>query len=549
LAAACIGCAAEEHEELGGPERAPMWFVDVAPEAGIDWRCTYGTNETDYILETTGPGPAWIDYDDDGNLDLFLLNGSHFDPDTLAARRPRAALYRNNGDGTFVDVTERAGVGFVGWGTAALAADFTSDGLTDLFVSAWGPNALYTNRGDGTFANETEQAGVGDALYGASACAIDYNRDGFLDIFVTNYVPFDTASADKPGTTRYTIVNGIPMSEAPEGYDGSPDRLYRNNGDGTFTDVAERAGMNGVLGRGLGAIMLDYDNDGMQNFMYRNNGDGTFTNAATRLGTAYGEGGLTGGSMGVAAGDLDGDGWSEIVVANYEDQAASVYQNHGGRYFTDVGVPWGIGGPSLMALQWGTVLADFDLDGAQDLYIAGSHVTNRFEALFPYSTFAQRNLLFANNGAGRFTEVGLRCGPGMASLAGSRGAAGGDFDNDGDVDIAVLNKNGRAELLRNDTKRTNHWIRFVLESAAGAPAGIGGRIRLKSNGAWQLRDLRAGSSYASTEDPRPLFGVGTATVVDSVVVLWPSGTLDKHSSIEVDRTIRLREGDGYAPDR
>jgi len=535
-----------------------MWFTNVAPEAGINWRCAYGTDETDYILETTGPGPAWLDYDNDGDMDLFLLNGSHFNPDTLAKYRPRSAFYRNNGDGTFTDVTDSARVGFVGWGGGTLAADFDKDGWVDLYLTnSFGKNVLYRNNGDGTFSDVTNRAGVGDTLYGTSACALDFNRDGLLDIFVANYVPYDTSAAvaGKPGTSRYTIVRGVPMSMAPEGYPGVPDRLYRNNGDGTFTEVSAQAGMNKILGRGLGTVSLDYNEDGwpdlyvtndaMQNFLYRNNRDGTFTDVALALGTAYGEGGIPAGSMGVTAGDLDNDGWSEIIVANYEDQTPSVYFNVQGRFFADRGVSSGIGGPSLIPLQWGVVLADFNLDGAKDLYFAGGHVSSRLEVRYPHSRFAQRNLLFINDGRGKFREIGQESGPGMAIILGSRGAAGADYDNDGDVDIAVTQKSAPLSLLRNDTPRRGNWLRLVLQSTKSAPNGVGARVRVSAGGLRQVSEVHAGSSYASTEDVRPLFGLGSAAVADTVEIRWPLGHVDLLTRVPANRTIRVTEGVGH----
>jgi len=377
---------------------APVWFVDVAAQVGIEWRCAYGTDETDWILETTGPGPAWFDYDNDGDIDLFLLNGTHYDPDTLAKYQPRSAMYRNEGDGTFTDVTDRVGLGYVGWGGGSLAADFNRDGWVDLYIAdANGPNALFINNGDGTFTNVTERAGVGDTLYGASACALDYNHDGWLDIYVANYVPFDKEVDELPGSSKFSIVRGVPMSLVPSGYPGVPDCLYRNNGDGTFTNVADEAGINDQLGRGLGCTPLDFDKDGwtdvyvgndaMQNFLFHNNGDGTFTDVAGRMGCAYGEGGMPMGSMGIGAGDLDLDGWQDIVVANYEDQTASIYKNHKARFFRSMDISSGVGGPTLVPLVWGVVVADFDLNGMLDLIFAAGHVSSRLEVRYAYSTF------------------------------------------------------------------------------------------------------------------------------------------------------------------
>ena len=539
----------------GAEARSPFRFTDVTPESGIEWRCAVGTDETDYILETTGPGLAWFDYDNDGDTDLFLVNGSHFAADTLAKYDPRCALYRNDGEGVFVDITDVAGVGLTGWGGAALAADFDGDGWTDLYVTAWGSNTLFRNRGDGTFEDVTARAGVGDTGYSAAASALDYDRDGLLDIYVANYVPFDTASAEKPGTSRITIVRGLPMSAAPEGYDGEDDVLYRNNGDGTFSDVSVAAGIHAQTGRGLGTITLDFDDDGwtdlyvandaMRNFLLRNNGDGTFTDVATRLGAAFGEGGVPMGSMGVAAGDLDGDGWPDILVANYADQTPNVFHNERGRYFRGVDVACGIGGPSLIALQWGVVASDFDLDADLDVYIAAGHVTSRLEPHYPHLAFAQRNLLYENDGAGHFDEIGLASGEALAALYGSRGAAGADFDNDGDTDIAVVNKSGPFRLLRNDGSNRGNWLRLMLTSRESAPHGIGAKVVVVAGGKRQVLEVRAGSSYASTEDVRPLVGLGSATIVDSVIVRWSLGGIDVATDIPANSAVRITEGEGH----
>jgi enediyne biosynthesis protein E4 len=554
---AMFGCGRDAPDTMDdaptSTKSGPFLFTDATHEAGIAWRASYGTNETDYILETTGSGLSWFDYDNDGDVDLYLVNGSHFNLDTLAKYQPVSALYRNDGDGTFTDVTQIAGVGFTGWGGAALAADFTNDGYRDIYVTAWGSNALFINNGDGTFTNMATQAGVDDDQYGAAASAFDYDRDGDLDIYLANYVPFDTATAEMPGTSRFTNTRGIPNSAAPEAYPGSPDVLFRNNGDGTFTDVSVDAGINTEMGRGLGTITLDYDadgwtdiyvaNDAMQNFLYHNNGDGTFTEVATRLGAAYGEGGVPMGSMGVAAGDIDGDTWPEIVVSNYEDQTVNMFHNEGGRYFTGRDVQCGLGEPTLIALQWGLILEDFDLDSDLDVYVVSGHVTSRLEQRYPMSTFAQRNLLFENDGAGRFSEVGLQSGSALAAKYGSRGSSAADFDNDGDLDIGVVNKSGPFRLLRNDTPDTGSWIRVVLVATDSPPDGIGTRITVYADGKRQDREVTAGSSYASTEDVRILFGLGESTVTDSIVVHWSSGRTTRTSDIVAYQTVRLVEGE------
>lgn len=555
-----ISCGGQTRHDRASvpPDTARVWFVDVADSAGVNWRCSYGTDETDFILETTGPGPAWLDYDNDGWLDLFLANGSHFNPDTVSKYRPHAALFRNNHNGTFADVTEKAGVGFVGWAGGALCADFNNDGWTDIFVTnSFGCDVLYHNNGNGTFTDVTRTAGIADKYYGTSACTFDYDRDGDLDIFVVNYVPYDTSAAvaQPPGSSRYTIVRGVPMSMAPEGYPGEPDLLYRNNGNGTFTEVSKIAGLNCTLGRGLGCVALDFNHDGwldvyvandaMQNFLYRNNGDGTFTDVAGETGTAFGEGGIPAGSMGVNSADFNGDGWMDIIVANYEDQTPSVYCNVDGRFFIDRAVPCGVGGPSLIPLQWGVVTADLNNDGYSDAYFAGGHVSSRLEVRYPHSRFEQRNKLFLNRGDGNFDDVSESAGPGLELVRASRGASAADYDNDGDMDIAVVEKSARFSLLRNGTPRVGNWLRVVLRGKRSPWDGTGTRVRVLSGGRWETAEKHSGSSYASTEDPRLLFGLGVSAGADSVEVEWPSGARGLAVGIAANSTVTFREGLGY----
>ncbi len=510
---------------------AVFWFTDVTESAGISWNMVYGTDPTDFILETTGSGPAWLDFDRDGDLDLYLVNGSHFNPDSLAKYRPSSALYQNNGDGTFTDVTESAGTGHVGWGCMALTADFDGDGWTDIYVTAWGANSYYHNNGDGTFTESAAKAGIDDPSYSTAAAAIDFDSDGLLDIFVANYVDFDPATAEKPGTSYHTITRGMPTSTVPEGYSGAKDLLFHNLGDGTFGDVAKKEGLNHVNGRGLGAITLDYDDDGlldlyvandaMGNFLYRRTArqSKAFEETGANLGAAYAEGGLGAGSMGLAVGDIDGDGTPEILATNYEDQMISLYQLRSGKFFQDVTLSKGVGGPTLVRLQWGTTFADFDLDGDLDLFIASGHVSSRMEPRYLQSTFVQPNQLFVNSGGGQFSEATSRSGPALGPpYFSSRGSAVADFDNDGDMDVVVVNKSGPARLLRNDTpRRKRHWLGMDVGQ------NVGTHVTLYSEGSQQVREVRLGSSYAATEDRRLLFGLGETTKVDSVVIRWPIG--------------------------
>ncbi len=543
-------------------------FTDVTSAAGLEFRNWYGNDNTVTILETTGSGAAFFDYDDDGNLDLYIVNGGlgfegprfeGFPRDVAppaAGTAPRNALFRNRGDGSFVDVTAKAGVGRAGWGAGCVAGDYDNDNDRDLYVTYWGPNQFYENEGDGTFADVSARSGTDHSGYGAACAFGDYDNDGDLDLFAGNYVEFDPETTILPGERRgdkIAVTRDVITTAAPELFDPEPDVLYRNEGDGTFADVSAEAGINRELGRALGAVFWDYDGDGDQdlyvandsspNFLYTNNGDGTFAEDGARSGVAYDMDGGAEGSMGVAAGDIDNDGDEDLVVANYEVQTASLHRNDGGGAFTNISLNWGVSRTTIMPVQWGTILLDYDRDGDSDLFMANGHITAAFEKHYPQFKYGQRNQLFRNDGD-TFVDVSATSGEAMRTARSSRGTAVGDYDNDGDEDLFVVNKNDLPNLLRNDSVNDNHWLTVRTRGIRSNRDGVGARVRVVTGGSAQMREVRAGSSYLSHNSLCVFFGLGAETVVDTLQIRWPSGHTETIADVEGNRAVTVREGDG-----
>ncbi len=555
------------------PQAAPSvpQFTDVTAAAGLEFRNWYGNDDAVTLIESTGTGAAFFDYDDDGNLDLYIVNGGlgfdgprfvRFSRDVAPpfdGRAPRNGLFRNQGNGTFVDVAAEAGVARTGWGAGCVAGDYDNDDDRDLFITYYGPNVFYRNDGDGSFADVSAQTGTDHGAYG-SACAFgDYDNDGDLDLFAGNYIQFDPATTMLPGERRgdkVAVTRGVVMVPAPELFDGEPDLLYRNDGDGTFVDVTAAAGLNRELGRALGALFWDYDDDGDQdlyvandtspNFLYTNRGDGGFDEEGVRLGIAHDANGISEGSMGVAVGDIDNDGDQDLVVANYEAQAASLYRNEAGLNFTNVSFESGVALTTIIPVQWGTVLLDYDRDGDSDLFMANGHITAALERYYPESRYAQRNQFFRNDGH-TFVDVSTRVGEAARMMRSSRGTAAGDYDNDGDEDLFVVNKNDLPNLLRNDTAADNHWLVVRTRGARSNRDGIGAKVRIVTGGRQQVREVRAGSSYLSHNSLSILFGLGSAAAVDTLQIRWPAGTTQTFANVEGDRALTVLEGHGIVP--
>ena len=558
-----FSCARSTDQPIA--DRPVVQFTDIASSAGLTFRHTNGKSGRYYFLETVASGGGFIDYDGDGDLDVYLLNGSAI-PGFEAEEPLSSALYRNDGVGSFTDVTSQTGVGNAGgYGMGMAVADYDNDGDDDLFVTNYGENVLYRNEGDGTFRDDTDQAGLTvprTPYFSTSAAFLDYDRDGHLDLYVTAYVEFTFEN------NRRCSRDGIQSYCGPDIYEGVSDLLYRNNGDGTFTDVSAEAGIANPQGKGLGVVCGDYDGDGWTDifvandltpdFLYRNNGDGTFTDQALLAGVAYGEDGVARAGMGVDFGDYDRDGAPDIYVTNFSLEPNSLHRNNGNGTFTETTFGAGVGNPTLLFLGFGTAFKDFDHDGRLDLFAANGHVIDNISVFDPTITYAQTNQLFRNDGDGRFTDVSDRAGAPFRAAAVHRGAAFGDVDNDGDVDILVTTVNDVPLLLRNDgvdgsggsVGRGGYGsLLLSTEGVRSNRNGIGARVTVVTEAMRQFREIRSGYSYLASNDLRAHFGLGTSTGADSVIVEWPGGARDVVTGVDSGQWIKIREGEGVVSRR
>jgi len=530
------------------PASPSLVFEDVAAEAGLDFQHFSGSPEKQYILESMSGGVAWIDFDRDGWMDLYLVNGGHWEELVQGKRTVSNALYRNNGDGTFANVTDKAGVGNRRWGMGVAAGDYDNDGWVDLFVCNYGPNTLYRNNGDGTFKDVTAAAGVGDGRWAVSASFGDYDADGRLDLYVTNTVQFDYKHPD-PMECHY---RGITVQCGPLGMVGDSDILYRNNGDGTFGDVSKKAGVSDVTpSYGLGAIWSDYDNDGdldlyvandqMANFLFRNQGDGTFEETGLFAGAAFSDDGTAQGSMGVDFGDYDRDGLLDIYITHFSDDYNTLFRNLGQGRFRDMTRGAGLTFSSWPMVGWGTGFVDLDHDGWEDIFAANGHVFPQVDGYKIGTSFHQRSQVFRNLGQGKFQEVSA----GLDKLKSwsSRGVAFADYDNDGDIDIAVNNLDGVPWLLKNQKgSEAGNWLMLSLEGTRTNRSAIGARVSLETAEGKQMREVRGGSSYESTHDFRVHFGLGRLETVRKLTVRWTDGTTQEFENVATNRIYRLKEG-------
>jgi enediyne biosynthesis protein E4 len=530
----------------GAPE-----FVDTARTAGITLHVVSGDpKEKKYLVESIGGGLAVIDYNNDGWMDLYVVNGSTIERARAGKYEDSSALYRNNRDGTFSNVTEAARVPNRRWGKGAIAADFDNDGYQDLYVVNFGPNALYMNNRDGTFRDATQKAGVGDPRWSAAAAAADYDKDGDLDLFVANYLDYDLNNL--PAEGKFCSYQKIPVACGPRGLKGAGDSLYRNNGDGTFTDVSAKAGVADLEGYyGLAAAWGDYDNDGdpdlfvandnTPNFLYRNNGDGTFTDVAIETGVAFSEDGREQSGMGVEFEDLDNDGWLDIMVTNFSDDYNTLYRNSGKGMFADDSHRAGLVADTWRDLSWGVGFFDFNNDGWKDVFIANGHIYPQVDRAPLNTSYKQINKLYMNTGAPKLLGANTSAGPGLQARKSFRGAAFADFNNDGRMDIAVSALDDIPSLLMNQGARENGWIIFRLHGAASNRFGVGARITLKAGGTTQIREMKAGGSYASSNDPRAHFGLGSAKQIEEVTVAWPSGKTTRLTEVKPNALLDIRE--------
>jgi hypothetical protein len=552
----------EQHRPItagGFVASGPIIFQDVAAAAGLTtWTHHMGSAQKDLILETVGSGVALLDYDNDGWLDIYLVNGSTFDALSGKATPPHAALFHNNHDGTFTDVTTKAGVANDRWGFGAVVGDFDNDGWPDIYVTNYGGNRLYHNNHDGTFTDVAEKAGVTLGNWSTGATWGDYDGDGLLDLFVPGYVHFEPA--DRSKLSGLCLFRGIHVMCGPRGLKGEPDHLFHNKGDGTFTDVSKQAGASDPTRYyGLASLFIDVNGDGRPdllvandstpNYLYINKGDGTFEDDSYASGFALNESGREIAAMGIAAGDLSHHGSVDLYITTFSDDYNPLFRNDGTGNFTDTSYKDGVAEPTIPFLGWGDGIFDYDNDGWLDIFIANGHVYPSVDAQNWGTTWAERPLLFHNQ-AGKLSLVPAVEKTGLAKLASARGMAFGDLFNDGHIDVVVNNMDGTPSLFRNVVKNDNHWVAFrLIGSREMSPSrrrspvdAVGATVYVTAGGMRQRFDVTAGGSFASSSDQRPHFGLGNATKIDKLDIVWPSGRVEQISLPPgVDRLYTIQE--------
>ncbi len=550
-ASACFLVPLFSNGRRGPPVLAPgPWFVDVARQAGLSaFRDTCGSLAKDYLVETVGSGVALFDYNNDGLLDVFFVNGSTFeildDP-----RLPRASsrLFRNNGDGTFTDVTQQSGLVNDRWGMGVAVADYDNDGHSDVFITNFGTNALFHNNGDGTFTNVTREAGLEGGNWSTGCGWGDYDGDGRLDLYVARYVDFDRARIPRPGANSYCLYHGVPVACGPQGLPGLADLLYHNEGGGKFREVSAEVGVrDSSQAYGFQVAWLDFDNDGhldayvandsTPNFLWHNKGNGTFEDVGFEAGCAVSGDGRVQASMGVAVGDYDNDGWMDLLVTNFAEDYNTLYHNEGGR-FEDVTYQAGLGTASYSQLSWGTGFIDFDRDGWKDLFVANGHIYPQADQAG--NSYRQANQFFQNLRDGRFALLANE-ESGFADPRSSRGAAFGDLEGKGRIAVVVNNIDDEPFLYMPSSRPAGAWVRFKLVGTKSNRDAIGARVRVTAGGTMQTDEVRSGCSYLSSCDPRLYFGVGKAALVDRVEIRWPDGNLERHEKLPVNREYIFRE--------
>ncbi len=528
-------------------------LTDVAAQAGLTSPIVYGgVDQKRYILEAVGCGCAFIDYDNDGWLDIFLLSGTRLDSNPEGATN---RMYKNNRDGTFTDVTEKTGLRSSGWASAVAVGDYNNDGFDDLFLTYWGQNVLYRNNGDGTFTDVSKEAGLLDEgkRWGSGCTFIDYDRNGHLDLFVAHYLDFDFKKVPAPGGDVNCNWKGIPVNCGPRGLKPAVGALYRNNGDGTFTDVSEKSGILNAKGSYMmTAVAADFDNDGWPDifvacdstpsFLFRNNHDGTFKEIALESGVALNEDGNEQAGMGVGVGDFNLDGNLDIFVTHFADDTSILYANSGKGFFDDVTIVSGLGVETRF-VGWGAGIVDLDNDGHPDLFNVTGSVYPEVGKLLSSYPLATPRIVFRNLGDGHFEELIDTAGPGVASPHCSRGCAFGDFDNDGDMDILIVNLNEPPSLLRNDVTGGGHWLKVKLIGVKSNSGAIGARVTARYNGKAQAQEVLSQSGFYSSSDPRLHFGLGAAETAD-LEIRWPNGNLETILKVPAGRLVVIRENAG-----
>jgi hypothetical protein len=537
-----LSSSALTRTELNG-----IQFVDITKPAGITFE-HISSPEKRYIVESMSGGVALLDYDNDGFLDIYFINSLTVDL-VKTNGKTRSVLYHNNGNGTFTDVTDKAGVGDVGWGMGVAVGDFNNDGFDDIYVTCVGPNHLFKNNGNGTFSDVTKGAAVSDPRWSTGASFVDYDNDGKLDLMVANYVAFDFKNLPEFGKGRLCQYKGVPVQCGPRGLPGDGDTLYHNEGNGTFTDVTKKAGVADANGYyGMGVICSDFDenglvdifvaNDSTPNYFYKNNGNGTFEEIGFLSGTAVNENGSEQGSMGVTVADYDHDGHLDLFVTNFDDDYNTLYHNDGKLSFTDSSYAAKVAAVSLPYVGWGTKFFDYDNDGWVDLFVANGHVYPQIPS------YKQRNFVHRNNRDGTFTEIAEQLGAPFSEKRAGRGVAFGDLDNDGDVDLVINNLDGPPTVLRNDGGNLNNSVLIKLVGVKSNRAGIGAMVKVVSGDLAQKDEVRSGDSYISQSDQRLHFALEKRTKIDLIEVRWPSGIVDKLNGAKVNSIITIKEGAG-----
>ena len=556
----CASASVFSLDQLLGGAGLDVQFVNVAREAGLRSKTIFGReNKNRFLLETTGCGVAFYDYDHDGWLDIFLVNGTRFNANWTKADAPVSRLYKNNRDGTFTDVTLKSGLARTGWGQGCCVGDYDNDGLDDLLVTYWGDCVLYRNNGDGTFTDVSDKTGLSKTTrktakglnrWNTGCAFLDYDRDGWLDIFIGNYIDFDpkTVAVPEDGNCLY---KGLKVACGPPGLDGGKNILLHNDGKGNFIDVSEKAGILKTQGTyALGVLVADFDNDGWPDIyvandstssaLYRNNGDGTFTDIAIEAGVAYSADGKPQAGMGVSTADYDGDGNLDIVKTNFAGDTSSLYRNLGNKFFEDTTFQAGLG-RNTRFLGWGAMFLDFDNDTWPDILLTNGHVYPEVaETAIEYG-YKQRKVLYRNLGNGRFADVSDSAGPGILEKVSGRGCATGDFDNDGDLDVIVNCVNDVPQLLRCDSSTGNKWIKIKCVGTKSNRSAIGARVYCVTGKRRQMDEVRSGGSYISQNDLRVHFGLGKAETAD-IEIHWPSGLVEKLPALAANRIHRAVEG-------
>ena len=526
----------------------PIQFTDVTAQAGIHFKYNNGAFGKKYLPETMGPGACFLDYDNDGWQDILLVNSTDWPEHKRGKSFP--ALYHNNHNGTFTDVTRAAGLAFEGYGLGCAIGDYDNDGNVDIYITAVGTNHLFRNLGNGKFVDVTAKAGVADPGFSTSAVWFDYDNDGKLDLFVAHYIEWSIQK------DQYCSLDGKNKSYCtPQAYKGESSTLFHNQGNGTFENVTQRAGLHDPTSKSLGIALLDYDNDGWldlfvandtePNKLYRNNHNGTFTDVAVAAGVAYSEAGTTRAGMGADAADYDNSGWQSLVIGNFTNEGMALYHNDGSGLFTDVAGASGISRMSVQSLTFGTFFFDYDLDGLPDILAVNGHVADDISVVQPQVKYAQPPHLFRNQGKNKFDEVTAQLGPALQQPMVGRGAAYADFDNDGDLDLLLTSNNGSPRLLRNDNGNQNNVLRVKTIGTRSNRDGIGAKVTIKSNkGARLFQMVKTGSSYLSQSEMPLTFGLGKQEGAVNIEIAWPSGRKDSIEEVKPNQMVTVKEGKG-----